>query len=192
MLLLKLLENYLNIFCKFKGAWKLLKNEKFKKTPWIFYLNTHWTWKNILETIKEKNIESYLVQERLGKKMCRHYCKQTLREALFFFVGFPVAKTPKSTGNSAAHDSSVHEEHVSRLSITAMNGCWVCEVFLQFLDFSTFKNNKWLKKWTYLKVRINLSAKLWILIVNNNVFTKILIGLLPNRSKPRAYEAYVT
>ena len=75
VLLLKLLENYLNIFCKFKGAWKLLKNEKFKKTPWIFYLNTHWTWKNILETIKEKNIESYLVQERLGKKMCRHYCK---------------------------------------------------------------------------------------------------------------------
>ena len=72
---------------------------------------------------REKNIESYLVQERLGKKMCRHYCKQTLRKALFFFVGFPVAKTPKSTGNSATHDSSVHEEHVSRLSITAMNGC---------------------------------------------------------------------
>lgn len=126
---------------------------------------------------REKNIESYLVQERLGKKMCRHYCKQTLREALFFFVGFPVAKTPKSTGNSATHDSPVHEEHVSRLSITAMNGCWVCEVFLQFLDFSAFKNNKWLKKWTYLKLRINLSAKLWILIVNNNVFSKILIGL---------------
>ena len=129
-------------------------------------------WKNILETIKEKKyIEIYLVQERLGKKMCRDYCKQTLREALFFLVGYPVAKTPKSTGNSATHDSSVHEEHVSRLSsITAMNGCWVCEVFLQFLDFSTFKNNKWLKKWTYLKVRINLSAKLLILIVNNNVF----------------------
>ena len=72
---------------------------------------------------REKNIESYLVQERFGKKMCRHYCKQSLREALFFFVGFPVAKTPKSTGNSATHDSSVHEEHVSRLSITAMNGC---------------------------------------------------------------------
>ena len=29
VLLLKLLENYLNIFCKFKGAWKLLKNDKF-------------------------------------------------------------------------------------------------------------------------------------------------------------------
>ena len=73
---------------------------------------------------REKNIESYLVQERLGKKMCRHYCKQTLRKALFFFVGFPVAKTPQSSGNSATHDSSVHEEHVSRLSsITAMNGC---------------------------------------------------------------------
>ena len=73
---------------------------------------------------REKNIESYLVQERLGKKMCHHYCKQSLREALFFFfVEFPVAKTPKSTGNSATHDSSVHEEHVSRLSITAMNGC---------------------------------------------------------------------
>ena len=56
VLLLKLLENYLNIFYKFKGAWKLLKNEKFKKTPWIFYLNTHWMWKNILETIKEKKI----------------------------------------------------------------------------------------------------------------------------------------
>ena len=173
VLLLKLLENYLNIFCKFKGAWKLLKNEKFKKTPWIFYLNTHWMWKKYIGNNKrEKNIESYLVQERLAKNMCRHYCKQTLRKALFFFVGFPVAKTPKSTGNSATHDSSVHEEHVSRLSITAMNGCWVCEVFLQFLDFSTFKNNKWLKKWTYLKVRINLSAKLWILIVNNNVFSK--------------------
>ena len=50
VLLLKLLENYLNIFCKFKGAWKLLKNEKFKKT-------------------RKKNIESYLVQERLGKKI---------------------------------------------------------------------------------------------------------------------------
>ena len=80
VLLLKLLENYLNIFYKFKGAWKLLKNEKFRKT-------------------RKKNIESYLVQERLGKKMCRHYCKQTLRKALFFFVGFPVAKTPKSTGS---------------------------------------------------------------------------------------------
>ena len=56
VLLLKLLENYLNIFYKFKGAWKLLKNEKFKKTPWMFYLNTNWMWKNILETIKEKKI----------------------------------------------------------------------------------------------------------------------------------------
>ena len=78
--------------------------------------------KYIRNNKREKNIESYLVQERLGKKICRHYCKQTLREALFF-VGFPVAKTPKSTGNSATHDSSVHEEHVSHLSITAMNGC---------------------------------------------------------------------
>ena len=85
---------------------------------------------------REKNIESYLVQERLGKKICHYYCKQTLREALFFFVGFLVTKTPKSTGNT--HDSSVHEEHVSCLSITAMTGCRVCEVFLQFLDFSTF------------------------------------------------------
>ena len=33
VLLLQLLENYLNIFCKFKGARKLLKNEKLKKTP---------------------------------------------------------------------------------------------------------------------------------------------------------------
>ena len=113
VLLLKLLENYLNIFCKFKGAWKLLKNEKFKKAPWIFYFNTHWMWKKYIGNNKrEINIESYLVQERLAKKMCRHYCKQTLRKALFFFVGFPVAKTPKSTGNSATHDSSVHEEHV--------------------------------------------------------------------------------
>ena len=57
-----------------------------------------------------------------------------------------MAKTPKSTGNSATHDSSVHEEHVSRLSITGMTGCRACEIFLQFLGFSTFKNNKWLKK----------------------------------------------
>lgn len=79
--------------------------------------------KYIGDNKREKHIESYLVQERLGKKICRRYCKQTLREALFFFVGFPVAKTPKSTGNSATYDSSVREEHVSRLSITAMTGC---------------------------------------------------------------------
>ena len=40
-----------------------------------------------------------MVQERFGKKMCLHYCTQTLRKALFFFVGFPVAKAPKSTGS---------------------------------------------------------------------------------------------
>ena len=51
-----------------------------------------------------------------------------------------MAKMLKSTGNT--HDSSVHEEHLSCLSITTMTGCRVCEIFLQFLDFSTFKKQQ--------------------------------------------------
>ena len=105
VLLLKLLENILEYILQIYG-----------------HLKTPWMWKTYIGNNKrEKNIESYVVQERCGKKICHHYCKQTLREAFFFFAGFLVPKTPKSTGNT--HDSSCHEEHVSCLSITAITGC---------------------------------------------------------------------
>ena len=78
----------------------------------------------------------------MEKKYATIIANKRLEKLYSSSLDFLWQKLPKKTGTGNTHDSSVHEEHVSCLSITAMTGCRVFEGFLQFLDFSTIKKQQ--------------------------------------------------